>query len=209
MLDQQTLLITPELISSALSYSRYREMIDQLLEEDETTGVNHSESYIDYTRMNVQRMNRWDKTAKIPYELERIVSSISSPQVWLVITEAWCGDAAQTIPFIAKLADLTPLITLKLVLRDENPELMDAYLTAGARSIPILIGLTGDLSKELFIWGPKPEFLKNRLKAYKFDPQNISPKEFSDGTHLWYARDRNKALAEELTPLIASTIINI
>ncbi len=209
MLDQQTLLITPELIASALSYSQYREMIDQLLEEDKTTGVNHSESYIDYTRMNVQRMNRWDKTAKISFELERIVTSISSPQVWLVITEAWCGDAAQTIPFMAKLADINPLITLRLVLRDENPELMEAYLTEGARSIPILIGLTGDLSKELFIWGPKPEFLKNRLKAYKIDPQNITPKEFSDGTHLWYARDRNNALAEELTPLIASTIINI
>ncbi len=205
MLDQQTSLISPELIASAQNYSEYREMIDQLLAESKTTGINHSESYIDYTKMNVQRMNRWDKTAKISLELEKIVGSISSPQVWLVITEAWCGDAAQSIPFIAKLAELNPLIKLRFVMRDENPELMDAYLTEGARSIPILIGLSGDLSKELFVWGPKPKFLKNRLKAYKIDPQNITPNEFSDGTHLWYARDRNKALAEELTPLIAAT----
>lgn len=206
MLDQQTLLISPALIDSAHTYSEYREMIDQLLAEGKTTGTNHSEGYINYTKMNVQRMNRWDKMAKISSELEKIVTSISSPQVWLVITEAWCGDAAQSIPFIAKLAELNPLITLRFLLRDENPELMDAYLTEGARSIPVLIALSKDLSKEFFVWGPRPEFLQNRMKAYKLDPQNITSKEFADGTHLWYARDKNKAIAEELTPLIASTI---
>ncbi len=206
MQEQQTLVVTPDLITSAQTYSEYREMIDGLLQENKTTGINHSESYLDYTRMNVQRMNRWDKTVKISPELEQVVSSISSPQIWLLITEAWCGDAAQSIPFIAKLAELNPLIKLRLVLRDENPELMDAYLTEGARSIPILIGLSDDLSRELFVWGPRPAFLQNRLKAYKLDPQNITPKEFADGTHLWYARDKNKAIAEEITPLIASTI---
>ncbi|TXE03253.1 thioredoxin family protein [Algoriphagus aquimarinus] len=206
MLDQQTLLITPELIGSAQNYSEYREMIDQLLAENKTTGINHSEGYLNYTKMNVQRMNRWDKMAKISPELDKIIASIASPQVWLVITEGWCGDAAQSLPFIAKLAALNPLIELKFVLRDENPELMDAYLTEGARSIPILIALNEDLSKEFFVWGPRPEFLQNRLKAYKLDPQNITSKEFADGTHLWYARDKNKAIAEELTPLIASTI---
>ncbi|PZX53417.1 thioredoxin-like protein [Algoriphagus ratkowskyi] len=206
MQDQETHLINPELIASAQNYSDYRAMIDSLLVENKTTGSDHSESYLAYTKMNVQRMSRWDKTAKISPELEKIVSSISAPQVWLVITEAWCGDAAQTIPFMAKLAELNSLIDLKLVLRDENPELMDAYLSEGARSIPVLIALSGDLSQELFVWGPKPEFLKTRMKAYKLDPQNITSQEFSDGTHLWYARDKNKALAEELTPLIAATI---
>ncbi|WP_057937447.1 thioredoxin family protein [Algoriphagus resistens] len=206
MLDQQTELITPELIASAQNYSEYRKMIYELLAEEKTTGTNHSESYLNYTRMNVQRMNRWDKTAKISPELEKIVTSIASPQVWLVLTEAWCGDAAQSLPFIAKLAELNPLIKLKFVLRDENPALMDAYLTEGARSIPILIGLDEDLAKELFVWGPRPEYLQNRLKAYKLDPQNITPKEFADGTHLWYARDKNQSLEKELTPLISSTL---
>ncbi|MEB2782728.1 thioredoxin family protein [Algoriphagus sp. C2-6-M1] len=206
MLYQQTLLITPGLISSAQNYSEYREMIDQLLAKNKTTGFNHSERNLNYTKMNVQRMRRWDKTAKISLEMEKVITAISSPQVWLLITEAWCGDAAQSLPYIARLAALNPLIQLKLVLRDENPELMDAYLTEGARSIPILIGLNEDLSQELFLWGPRPEFLQNRLKAYKLDPQNITSKEFADGTHLWYARDKNQSLENELMPLITSTL---
>lgn len=206
MQDQLTTLISPELIASGYTYPEYRLLIDQLLAQSRTTGPNNSESYLNYTKMNVQRMNRWDKTAKVSSELEQTITSIASSQIWLVITEGWCGDAAQSLPFIAKLAALNPLIELKFVLRDRNPALMDAYLTEGARSIPILIGLSGDLSNELFVWGPRPQFLQNRLKAYKLDPQNITPNEFADGTHLWYARDKNQSLQEELLPLIASTL---
>lgn len=206
MQDSTTVLITPELIANAQTYTEYRAMIDQLLAENKTTGSNHDQSYLDYTKMNVQRMNRWDKTAKISTELDKAITSVSEPQVWLVITEAWCGDAAQNLPLLAKIAALNPLIELKFVLRDENPELMDEYLTDGAKSIPILIALSKDLSRELFVWGPRPEFLQNRMKAYKLDSQNITAQEFSDGTHLWYARDKNKSLTEELTPLIASTL---
>lgn len=205
MQDIEPHLINSELLASAQNYAQYRATIDALLAQNKTTGLDHSESYIDYTKMNVQRMNRWDKTAKISPELEQIVTSISSPQIWLVITEAWCGDAAQTIPFIAKLAELNSLVELRLVLRDEHPALMDAYLTEGARSIPVLICLSHDLKKELFVWGPKPNFLKNRFKAYKLDPQNTTAQEFADGTHLWYAKDKNKALAEELSLLLAAT----
>ena len=206
MQDQLTALISPALIAAGYTYSEYRQLIDQLLAQSKTTGPNNSESYLNYTKMNVQRMNRWDKTAKVSSELEQAVTSITSPQVWLVITEGWCGDAAQSLPFIAKLAALNPLIELRFVLRHQHPALMDAYLTEGARSIPIVIGLSGDLSNELFVWGPRPQFLQNRLKAYKLDPQNITPKEFADGTHLWYARDKNQSLQEELLPLVASTL---
>jgi hypothetical protein len=206
MQESQTFQITTELIENAQTYSEYREMIDQLLAENKTTGTNHDAGYLDYTKMNIQRMNRWDKTAKISSELEKAIVSVIQPQIWLVITEGWCGDAAQNLPFIAKVAALNPLIELKFVLRDENPDLMEGYLTYGAKSIPILIALTKDLSKELFVWGPRPEFLQNRMKAYKIDPQNITQHEYVDGTHLWYARDKNISIAEELTKLISTTL---
>ncbi|MDG1278295.1 MAG: thioredoxin family protein [Algoriphagus sp.] len=203
MLDQQLKLITPSLLESSQSYSEYREMIDKLLSQNKTTGPIQTEGYLEYTRMNVKRMNRWDKTAKISSEMEEMIKSISIPIVFLVITEAWCGDAAQSIPYISKLADLNPNIQLKLVLRDENPDLMDAYLTEGARSIPKLIVLSDKL-EDLGTWGPRPKYLQDRLKAYKLDPMGISSKEFSEGTHLWYAKDKNRSLESELMDLFKS-----
>lgn len=207
MQDQLNKLITSELMGKTLTYAAYREMIDQLLAENKTTGSIHTEAYLEYTRMNVKRMNRWDKTAKISPETEKAMKSIPISLTWLVITEAWCGDAAQNIPFLAKLADLNPQIELKLILRDEHPELMDAYLTDGARSIPKLIILSEDLSEVLGTWGPRPEILQDRQRAYKLDDLGVSPKDFSEGTHLWYAKDKNESLERELMELLRSIFL--
>lgn len=203
MSQQITHPITSEILQSALSYPIYRQLIDQLLASGKTSGTNHSEANINYTKMNVARMKRVEKTGKVSSEMEALVKCIQEPQIWVVITEAWCGDASQSIPYLAKLAELNSNIDLKLIFRDEHPEVMDQYLTEGARSIPKLIALSQDLSEELFTWGPRPKFLQDRLKAYKLDPQGVSSKEFSEGTYLWYAKDKNQAIEKELMEVIS------
>ncbi len=204
MLDQQTQVITQNLIDQSQTYQEYRANLDALVATNRTTGPNQSESYLEYTRMNQKRMSRWDKTAKVSEEMTELIRKISQNQVWLIITEAWCGDAAQSLPYINKLAELNPRINLRLVLRDENPSLMDAYLTEGSRSIPKLIVLSEDLAHEFGTWGPRPEFLQKRLKAFKLDPNGVSSAEFSAGTHLWYAKDKNQSLEQELFKLFNS-----
>ncbi|PZV78602.1 thioredoxin-like protein [Algoriphagus aquaeductus] len=199
--------ITRDLINHAMTYQAYRELIDKLLAENKTTGQNHSEAYLDYTRMNVQRMNRWDKTAKVSETMREVVEAITEDQIWLVITEAWCGDAAQNIPYIIKLAELNPHIQVRLILRDEHPEVMDEYLTQGTRSIPKVIGMTADLTCELFTWGPRPPSAHEQVMEYKRDSKGLSYKEFSGTLHLWYARNKNQELESELLPLIQSTVI--
>jgi hypothetical protein len=198
--------ITRDLISHAMTYASYRELIDSLLSENKTTGNNHSEAYLDYTGMNVQRMSRWDKTAKVSDTLQEVVQAIQEDQLWLVITEAWCGDAAQNIPYLVKLAELNPRIQLRFILRDEHPEVMDEYLTEGARSIPKLIAMTSDLSCELFTWGPRTAKAHQLVLDYKKDSHGMSYMEFSETLHLWYARNKNKDLESELLPLIQSTV---
>lgn len=199
--------ITHDLINHAMTYQTYRELIDQLLAENKTTGHNHSEAYLDYTRMNVQRMNRWDKTAKVSETMREVVEAITEDQIWLVITEAWCGDAAQNIPYIIKLAELNSHIQVRFILRDEHPEVMDDYLTDGARSIPKLVAMTADLTCELFTWGPRPASAHKLVMDYKRDSKGLSYKEFSETLHLWYARNKNHELESELLPLIQSIVL--
>jgi hypothetical protein len=199
--------ITSELLAGGFSYPAFVEFTEQLIQENRTTGANQSEEYLAYTRMCLQRMVRWNKTSKVSEELVLLVQKINQPQVWLVITEAWCGDGAQSIPHLAKLSDLNSLITLKIVLRDEHPDLMDAYLTNGARSIPKLVAMTEDLQEELFTWGPKPKYLLDRHAAFKQDPEGRSYLDFLEEVHLWYAKNKQKDLESEIYPLISSTLI--
>lgn len=193
-------LITTELISKAYRYDEYRQLLDDLLAEGKTTGHNQSESMINYAVLNQKRMRKWEKIGKITPELKEKLLDIKAPVTWLVLTEGWCGDAAQNLPFIHKMSEINPNIELKFILRDENPELMDQFLTNGGRSIPKLIALDEDLHV-LGSWGPRPEpmqreFLENRIT------QERTGREFTEYMHLWYAKDKGLTLQNEFLAIL-------
>ena len=199
--------VNSTLLDGGFSYSEFVDLTERLVQENRTTGANQSEEYLAYTRICLQRMVRWNKTSKVSEALEQLLLQVNQTQVWLVITEAWCGDGAQSIPHLAKFADLNPLITLKIIFRDEHPDLMDAYLTNGNRSIPKLVAMTADLQQELFTWGPKPNYLLDLHAAFKQNSEGRSYSDFLEEVHLWYAKNKQTDLESEIYPLISSTLI--
>jgi hypothetical protein len=112
----------------------------------------------------------------------------------LVIAEDWCGDASSTIPIVARFADAAPGMDLRVLRRDEHPELMDRYLTNGARSIPIVIALDESFG-ELGHWGPRP----SPLQAWVLEHRPLVPKpELYPRIRQWYARDRGETTLREV-----------
>lgn len=150
---------------------------------------------IEYTKLNLHRTRRIGRTWKCPAELEAAVEAIGHPQVWMVLTEPWCGDSAQCLPVIAALASKNPLVQLRIVLRDVNLDIMDRYLTDGKRSIPRLVAFAADGSV-LGQWGPRP-----RAAQAVFDEAKgagLEKPDILEKLHLWYGRDRGAAIGEEL-----------
>lgn len=192
--------ITSEHLAKAMTYTQYRDLIDSLLADNKTTGTNHAEAMVEYTRMNAQRMRRVEKTTVLDDELVDLMLSVQNKMIWVILTEAWCGDAAQSVPAIVKIADASPLIDVKLLLRDENPEVMDAYLTNGGRSIPKLIVLDAETMEEIGTWGPRPEPAQQLFMDLK--AQEVPYKEFVEKLHGWYGKDRSQTLLQEFKPLI-------
>ena len=141
---------------NAYSYADYMQLMEKVVAENRTTGPKQSDDLNYYTRLNLSRMQRLNKKTIVSEDLKNAIDKIQVPQTWFILTEAWCGDAAQNIPVIAAAVLSNPLITVKLLLRDENPEIMDNYMTDGGRSIPKLIAVDEDFN-ELFTWGPRPE----------------------------------------------------
>ncbi|MGJ3235639.1 thioredoxin family protein [Marivirga sp.] len=188
-----------EIFNKAIDYPAYRNLIKSLLAENKTTGPNHSEAMINYTFMNDRRMDRWDKKIVVNPDLIEKVKELPKMN-WMVITEAWCGDAAQNIPFIAKLAKDNPNIDLRFIMRDENPDIMDNYLTNGARSIPILIMMDQDFN-DLAVWGPRPEPVQKMIMEAKNKP-DLDQSKFIESIHKWYAVDKNQTITQEFKLLI-------
>ena len=122
-----------------------------------------------------------------------------------MLTESWCGDAAQNIPVMKKLADENSLIDLRLVLRDDNDELMQRYLTNGGRSIPKLIVFSEDLEKELFTWGPRPALAQTEMKRL-LDANGGFNDVVKEGIQLWYNNNKGVSMQKELVVLVENSI---
>ena len=184
-----------------LSYSTYRKLVDQLLAEGHTTGPDHSEAMLHYSKMNVQRMNRVDKTASLNDSLSSTLKSIKGKYKFLVITEGWCGDAAQIVPVLNKIAMEAPEhIDLKFVLRDQNLPLIDAHLTNGGRAIPVLIILNENADQVLCTWAPRPQVLQELLKEWKKETTEMPV--IAEKLHGWYAKDKTQTTQAELNSLL-------
>tara|TARA_R110002111_G_scaffold17236_2_gene43396 strand:- start:357 stop:977 length:621 start_codon:yes stop_codon:yes gene_type:complete len=194
-------IITKEALNAAMSYDSYMNLLIDLLAEGKTTGANQSEAMVEYGKMNVQRMKRLNKTIQLQQELKDVLSGLTRKMTFLVLTEGWCGDAAQNVPVFNKLVEHTTNIDLKLILRDENLEIMDAYLTNGGRSIPKLIALDSSTLEVIGTWGPRPEAAQFMVTEFK-KIENGDYSEFVKEVQLWYARDKTNAMQNELIDLL-------
>ncbi|REA58639.1 thioredoxin family protein [Dyadobacter luteus] len=193
-------LFTLPVTESAYSYADYMLLMEKVVAENRTTGPNQSDDLSYYTKLNLARMQRLNKKVTISEELKEMVGQISVPQTWYILTEAWCGDAAQNIPVLAAAALSNPSITVKLLLRDENPELMDAYLTNGGRSIPKLIAVDHEFN-ELFTWGPRPAGAQELMLQQKANPAK-SLKEFVEDIQRWYIADKTESVQKEMVEIL-------
>lgn len=193
--------ITKELLDNAFSYESYKALVQKLIAENRTTGINQSEANIYFTKLNAERTKRIEKTTVIDEKFRSEVEKIDHPVVFLVIAEAWCGDVAQNLPVINIIAGLNPKIELKIILRDENEEVMNAFLTNGARSIPVCVLMDGETFEILGKWGPRPETAMSLMREYKKNP-GISHDEAVKNIQLWYANDHCQNIQEEFLEMI-------
>jgi len=185
-----------------IDYLTYRQLIDELLDKGHTTGTDNSEDMLHYSKMNVHRMNRVDKTASLNTTLTSTITGLKGNYKLLVITEGWCGDAAQIIPVFNKIATTAPgKFELKFVLRDKNLPLIDAHLTNGGRAIPVLLVLNETAEKVLTSWAPRPQILQELLKEWKKETTEMPL--IAEKLHGWYAKDKTQTTQAELGELLS------
>lgn len=188
--------VVKESLSKAISYPDYRAIVTQLTLENKSTGVEQSEALANYTMLNDKRMKRLDKTLKINNEITEKLGKINKKITFLVLTESWCGDAAQTMPVMHKMAEVNANIDFKVVLRDENLSLMNLFLTNGTLSIPKLVILNENL-EVLADWGPRPQEAAQMVVDYKKEHGTLTD-EFKQDLQLWYTKDKGQSTASDI-----------
>ncbi len=183
-----------------ISFSEFNNKANELAKEPiEAIVDSHQKLLHGFTQLNQRRTVRILKSYKVSEEVTQAIQNIETPQTWLIITEDWCGDSAQNVPYLFRMSDLNPNIELKIIYRDEHLDIIDKYPTNGGRGIPKIIGFDSD-GNELFQWGPRPEVAKQMVKEWK--ESGLKKEEFNEKLHLWYGKDRGKTFVKEFIGLL-------
>ena len=192
---------TIEAIKNPYTYINYKNLVFDLAEKGSSTGE-MTEEKIAATKINAQRIKRIDKQFELSNEVKRLLKLQKRDWLWIVLVESWCGDAAQNIPVIAKIAEQSSKIELKLILRDENLQIMDAYLTNNSRSIPKLICIDKESGEEIGTWGSRPTVIQDAAVKFKALNPAVSHTDFVTYIHSLYAKDKGNSLQQEFIDLL-------
>ena len=187
-------------LNNTISYAAYRNLIKDLIAEGKSTGIDQSEDHLTFSILNDKRMDRLDKTLKISEETQNSLDKLNQEFTFLVIAEGWCGDAAQILPIINKVAEASDKIDFKIVLRDENEDLMNQFLTNGSKSIPKALILDWE-NNLLDSWGPRPGVASKMVLDYKAQNGSLD-EEFKKNLQIWYNNDKGNNTQEELIGLL-------
>ena len=189
-------------ILKAMSYQEYRALVDDLSMTGRSSGLEQDEALVNYTLLNQRRMKRLDKTLKINNEIAAKIKGFDKKITWLVLTESWCGDAAQTIPMMNKVAELSNTISLKVILRDDNLDVMNRFLTNNAMSIPKLIMIDDISGAILGEWGSRPKIATQKVLDYKTQ-HGMLTSGFKEELQVWYNKDKGQSTLRDLMGLLA------
>ncbi|WP_291961570.1 thioredoxin family protein [Maribacter sp.] len=184
-------------LETGFSYAEYRALVADLAEKGASTGPEQTEALTQYTQLNNSRMRRWDKTLKFSDEAVAKIKSVDQKISWLVLSESWCGDASPALPVMNKITEINPNITLSIILRDENLDLMDQFLTNGGRSIPKLIAFKEEKGSVVSTWGPRSAKATRLVEDYKAEHGKLTP-EFKQELQLFYNKDKGQSILEDL-----------
>ncbi len=188
-------------LNNSFSYTEYRDLVAIFANEGKTTGETQSEDYIVFTKLNEARMHRLDKTVQLTDATKLFFENLKKEYTWIVIAESWCGDAAQILPVINKMATASNKISLRIVLRDDNKELMDKFLTNGTKSIPKLIIIDKESNNVIADFGPRPIGAKQLILDYKAK-HGVVDETAKIALQKWYLQDKGISTQKEIVELM-------
>ena len=191
---------TPSLISETISWQQYLALAQQYVNTNDKPEKYRDEKMLRYTYENVERIQRVLEQMKVETKLYNTLNTLGVKWTWVVLTEPWCGDAAQVVPALYTLSTCSENIDFRILLSDSHSDILDQFLTKGSRSIPKLICIN-ELQEVIGTWGPRPAILQQLVLAQKDD----TTKTFGDkvrSIHQWYEQDKTNTLQEEFVQLV-------
>lgn len=181
--------------NEAVSFEEYLKKAEESLSHPKTDV---EKEYREYYELGIQRMHRMSKIYKPDTKQAAALALKNFNGKILIISEPWCGDASQAIPVVYRFFRK---IEIRITYRDQQPSLIDDFLTNGARSIPIVVFLD-EKFQVINSWGPRPEFGKKLFLKHKENPALFSEEQLHNDLQVYYAKNKGFDTVEEMLALL-------
>ena len=201
-------------VDQSMTYAQYLQRMLTVVEEGSANTLGYNPGMLQFTQLNNSRMRRLDKKANLTEATLMRLQSIDRQVLLLTLTEGWCGDAAQILPVLENMATANSVLSTGYLLRDEHPDLMDGFLTNGARAIPVTVFVELPTRKILGHWGPRPRQLQEMVMDAKRSREAIQdPSEkaavyanFQITMQKWYNADKGQSTQRELLDALLESL---
>ena len=158
--------------------------------------------YLDTVEKNRELWHAVYQRVRLPDDVVEDAKRVPGGWHLVALSEDWCGDAVNTLPVVARLAEEAGW-DFRVVSRDENPDLMDSHLTDGrSRSIPVVI-VYDEAFEEVGWWGPRPGEIQEWVMTEGLALP--SPERYKH-VRRWYARDRGRTTLTELLEIFSEAV---
>jgi thiol-disulfide isomerase/thioredoxin len=98
--------------------------------------------YIDQIKVNKQPFMDIYQAVELPSAVLDYFNGLQEPLNLAVFNAEWCGDAVSTTPAILKLAESTPMLSVRVFNRDEEVDLTNTFLPEHrANTVPVFVVL--------------------------------------------------------------------
>jgi hypothetical protein len=167
------------------------------------------EEYIAGMNVNQEKMNTIYSQFTLNAEEKEQAQKIKELALKvIVISEDWCGDAMLNNPVLLRIAEEAN-IAVRFVLRDQNLELIDQYLTNGtSRSIPIFIFIDGN-GEEKAVWGPRAPKLQDLVTSERTKLPSQDDPDFKDKQMALYKQlGERYQVDEDIWHTVAESILS-
>jgi hypothetical protein len=146
----------------------------------------------------------WARRARIEDDARARLEALPGRRRVLVLTEAWCGDAARSVPALAAAFDLAGDVEHRYLDVEAHPEVMDRFLTHGGRAVPMVV-VQDEHGRLLGVWGPRPAPLQAMLRARirtegRPGPDDVAA--FYAPIMGWYGTDGGRTVVEEILMIL-------
>jgi hypothetical protein len=162
------------------------------------------EEYRNSMQVNLEELNRvYEQLTFSEDDLATFKEVANRNWKGIVLTADWCGDATLNVPILQRIAEESN-IELRYLIRDENLELMDQYLTNGkSRAIPIFIFMD-QTGNETMMWGPRAPHVEDLVTSLRSELPPADSADFQEAQKNMYREFKEKITSD---PTIWRTVI--